>query len=174
MTIFGSSRAKPGNTYYKEALNLSFLLSKKGYTIATGGGGGVMEAANKGACEAGGHSLGININLPKEQRLNKYVTDSISFHYFFTRKIILTFACEAYIFFPGGFGTLDEFFEIITLIQTRKLKKIPVILVRAHYWEPLISWIKNMLQEQKKTIRKNDLKIYRLVHTIEEAIKILS
>ena len=174
ITIFGSSRARKGTTYYKEALNLASLLSKKGYTIATGGGGGVMEAANKGAYLAGGNSIGLNIDLPEEQGLNKYLTDSISFRYFFIRKIMLTFASEAYIFFPGGFGTLDEFFEIITLIQTKKLKKIPVILVHAHYWKPLISWMKDMLHKKKKTVNKQDLKIFKLVHTVEEALKTLN
>ena len=132
-----------------------------------------MEAANKGAFLAGGNSLGLNINLPEEQKLNRYVKNSVSFRYFFIRKMMLTFASEAYIFFPGGFGTLDEFFEIITLIQTKKIKKIPIILVHAHYWRPLLSWMKNMLQEQKKTISKQDLKNYKLVHTIEEVVKIL-
>lgn len=174
ISFFGSSKAKRGTLYYKEAEKLSFLLSKKGYAIMTGGGGGVMEAANKGAYLAGGDSIGLNINLPEEQKLNKYVKNSISFRYFFTRKVMFNFASEAYVFFPGGFGTLDEFSEILNLIHTKKVKKIPVILVHAHYWRPLLSWIEKMLYKQKKTIGKKDLEIYTLVDNIKEALKILS
>lgn len=171
--FFGSSKAKRTARYYREAERLAFLLSKKGYTIMTGGGGGVMEAANKGAFLAGGNSLGLNINLPEEQKLNRYVKDSISFRHFFIRKVMFNFASEAYVFFPGGFGTLDEFFEILNLIHTKKVKKIPIILVHAHYWRPLLSWIEKMLYKQKKTIDKQDLKIYKLVNSIEEVVKLL-
>ncbi len=174
VTFFGSSRAKSGTEYYKEAFELAFSLSKKGYTIVTGGGGGIMEAANKGAYMAGGNSVGININLPYEQKLNKYVKNSISFRYFFIRKVMLTFASQAYIFLPGGFGTLDEFFEIITLIQTRKIKKIPIILIHKDYWEPLLKWVGKTLYAKKGTINKKDMKIYRLVDSHEEALKILT
>jgi len=173
VTFFGSSRAKPGNKYYKEAFELAFSLSKKGYAIVTGGGDGVMEAANKGAYMAGGKSVGINIDLPHEQRLNRYVKDSISFRYFFIRKVMLTFASEAYIFLPGGFGTLDEFFEITTLIQTKKIKKIPIILIHKDYWKPLLKWMKETLYAEKHTISKQDMNIYRLVDNHEQALKLL-
>lgn len=173
VTFFGSARAKPGTVYYEEATKLAYKLSEEGYTVMTGGGGGVMEAANKGAYMAGGKSVGICINLPQEQSLNKYAKDSISFRYFFSRKVMLTFGSQAYIFLPGGFGTLDEFFEIITLIQTRKIKKIPVILVHKSYWEPLLKWMKNNLYEKKKTISKKDMDAYRLVDGIEEAMTLL-
>lgn len=174
VTFFGSSRAKPGNRYYQEAFELAYLLSKKKYTVVTGGGGGVMEAANKGAYMAGGNSVGININLPHEQRLNKYVKDSISFRYFFIRKVMLTFASQAYIFLPGGFGTLDEFFEITTLIQTRKIKKIPIILIHKDYWKPLLKWMEETLYKEKRTISKQDMKIYCLVDNHKEALKLLT
>ena len=131
-----------------------------------------MEAANKGAYMAGGNSVGINIKLPKEQKENKYVKDSVSLRYFFSRKVMLTFASQAYIFLPGGFGTLDEFFEIITLIQTKKVKKIPVILIHKDYWEPLLEWIEKSLYKKKKTIVKSDMKIYHLVDSIDQALKI--
>jgi uncharacterized protein (TIGR00730 family) len=173
VSFFGSSRAKPKNRYYQEAFELAYWLSKRGYTIVTGGGDGVMEAANKGAYMAGGKSVGINIDLPHEQRLNKYVKDSISFRYFFTRKVMLTFASQAYIFLPGGFGTLDEFFEITTLIQTKKIKKIPIILIHKDYWKPLLKWVEKTLYTEKHTISKQDMNIYHLVDTHEEAIKLL-
>lgn len=173
VTFFGSSKAKPKTEYYREAFELAYQLSQKGYTVVTGGGGGVMEAANKGAFMAGGNSVGININLPKEQKLNRYVRDSISFRYFFIRKVMLTFASQAYVFFPGGFGTLDEFFEIITLVQTKKIKKIPIVLVYKDYWQPLLSWFNKTLSRKNKTIAKQDTKIYHLVDSSEEALELL-
>ncbi len=169
VTFFGSARTKPQNKYYKEAFDLAYKLAEEGYTIMTGGGGGIMEAANKGAYMAGGNSVGIGIKLPQEQRINKYAKDSMTFHYFFSRKVMLTFGSQAYIFLPGGFGTLDEFFEIITLIQTQKIKKIPVILIHKSYWEPVLNLIENNLYKRKKAICKKDMKIYSLVESIEEA-----
>ena len=173
VTFFGSSRVKSKNKYYQEAVNLASQLSKEGYTVVTGGGGGIMEAANKGAYMAGGNSLGININLPQGEKRNKYVKSSVSFRYFFIRKVMLTFASQAYIFFPGGFGTLDEFFEIITLIQTKKVKKIPVILVHKSYWQPLLEWIEKKLYKKEKNISKNDIKIYYLVDNTAQALELL-
>lgn len=173
VTFFGSSRVKSKNKYYQEAFNLASQLSAEGYTVVTGGGGGIMEAANKGAYMAGEESLGININLPQGEKRNKYVKNSVSFRYFFIRKVMLTFASQAYIFFPGGFGTLDEFFEIITLIQTKKVKKIPVILVHKSYWQPLLEWIERKLYKKERNISKNDIKIYYLVDNTAQALELL-
>ncbi len=174
VTFFGSSRAKPETKYYKEAVELAKALSKKGYTVVTGGGQGIMEAANKGAFLAGGNSVGINIILPKGEKRNKYVKDAMSFHYFFIRKVMLTFACQAYIFLPGGFGTLDEFFEIVTLIQTKKVKKIPIILIHKDYWQPLLQWIEEVVYKRKRAVSRPDMKVYHLVDSIEEAVKLLN
>ncbi len=168
-TIFGSARALPDDRWYQEAQKLGFLLAKDGFAIITGGGGGIMGAANKGAYEAGGDSVGLNIKLPHEQRLNGYVTDSETFHFFFPRKVMLSFASEVYVYFPGGFGTLDEFFEIITLIQTGKIARIPVILVGREYWEPLAMWIRSALYERARAIGEQDCSLYTIVDSAEEA-----
>lgn len=168
-TVFGSARSVPDDKWYQESQKLGYLLGKDGFSIITGGGGGVMGAANKGAYEAGAHSVGLNIKLPHEQRLNSYVTDSETFSFFFIRKVMLSFASEVYIYFPGGFGTLDEMFEIVTLIQTGKIVKVPIILVGKEYWLPLIEWFKTVLYEQYRTIGKNDTEIFYIVDSAEEA-----
>lgn len=168
-TFFGSSRTGPGDKIYQQAMELAGKLAKDGFTVITGGGGGVMEAANRGAYEAGGKSVGLNIELPRDQILNKYVTDSEGFHYFFTRKVMLAFSSEVYIFLPGGFGTLDEFSELATLIQTRKIQPLPLILIGRDYWEPLLAWIKISLLEHYKTVDREDMEIYHLVDSVEEA-----
>jgi uncharacterized protein (TIGR00730 family) len=168
-TVFGSARATEHSEVYGQARALGAKLAGAGYTIITGGGGGVMEAANRGAFENKGSSVGLNIKLPIEQHLNGYVTDSETFHFFFTRKVALAYASEAYIFFPGGFGTLDEFFEIITLIQTKKIACIPVVLVGRDYWEPLLGWLRHTVYEKYRAVGEDELTIYHVVDTAEEA-----
>lgn len=174
VTIFGSAVFSENNEYYQEARKMGNLLAKNKYTVVTGGGPGIMEAANRGASEAGGTSVGINIQLPKEQRINEYVNKSIGFNYFFTRKVMLSFSAQAYLFFPGGFGTLDEFFEMVTLVQTKKLNKpIPIIAVGKDYWEPLLNWIKSDVYSKYGAIQKSDLEIFHLVDSAEEALKMI-
>lgn len=160
VTIYGSARFKPNNPHYKDARALGALFAKAGYAVITGGGPGIMEAGNRGAKEAGGASLGLNIELPREQVINPYVTDSLSFFYFFSRKTTMSFSAEAYIFFPGGFGTLDEFFEIVTLMQTKKIRKVPVFLVGSDFWNPLQQFIKKSVLEVHAAIDKKDLDLY--------------
>ena len=174
VSIFGSARFAKNHHHYKEAHELAKELGKKGFTIVTGGGPGVMEAANKGACDANAESGGLNIQLPQEQRINKYVKKSVAFHYFFTRKVMLSASAQAYIFLPGGFGTLDEFFEIITLIQTKKMEPIPVILVGKDYWRPLLRWIEVHMYDKHRTIKRKDMEIYHLAKNVQEAVKIIS
>lgn len=170
-TFFGSARCSIGDQIYNDAKNLAARLVHSGFAIITGGAGGVMEAANQGAFEAKGQSVGLNIELPKEQGTNQFLTESKSFNYFFTRKVMLAFASEVYIFFPGGFGTLDEFFEILTLVQTRKIKRIPIVLVGKEYWQPLIDLFENHLCAKFHTIDSEDNQLYTLVDSVEEAHK---
>lgn len=162
VTIFGSARLTPDNVHYQKAVDIAGMLAENGYTVITGGGGGIMEAGNKGAFEAGGNSVGFNIQLPHEQVLNPYTSDEQSFRYFFSRKVMLAFAAEAYIFFPGGFGTLDELFEILTLIQTGKIDHAPVILIGNEFWLALDAFIKEHLLESTYTISPGDEKLYTI------------
>jgi len=173
VTVFGSARALPDDPWYQESQKLGYLLAKDGFAIITGGGGGIMGAANKGAYEAGGDSVGLNIKLPHEQRLNSYVTDTETFHFFFTRKVMLSFASEAYIYFPGGFGTLDEFFEIVTLIQTNKIAHVPIVLIGSDYWQPLLAWFEGTVLAKYRAIGKNDVKLFHVVDSAEEAHALL-
>ena len=170
-SFFGSTRSNPQDKMYREAEKLASLLAKAGFAIITGGGPGIMEAANKGACEAGGRSAGINIQLLRKQSTNKYVKESAAFSYFFIRKVMLAFASEVYIFFPGGFGTLDELFELTTLIQTKKIAPIPVILVGKEYWTPLLAWIEQELYMKRGAIAKEDMKIHCLVDDAQGAFE---
>lgn len=175
VTFFGSARLGSRHPYYIIARKLAKKLARAGFTIITGGGPGIMEAGNRGAQEGkNGESVGLNIQLPREQRTNKYVVKGLGFHYFFTRKIMLSASAQAYIFFPGGFGTLDEFFEIITLIQTGKIAKpIPVILMGKEYWGPLLAWIDVEVRETLHAVEKKDTEIYTLVDSVEEAYNII-
>jgi len=174
VTIFGSTRFNEKDEWYREARELGETLAKEKFVVVTGGGPGIMEAGNRGAYEADGESVGINIQLPMEQRINPYVNHSHGFHYFFNRKLMLTYSAQAYVYFPGGYGTLDEFFEIITLIQTKKIEtSIPVILVGKEYWAPICEIIEKNVYEKFGAIDKADMKIYTLVDSAEEAMKII-
>lgn len=170
-TFWGSARLSPTDPYYKAAEELAAKLAKKGFAIISGGGPGIMEASNVGAFKVGGKSIGLNIELPFEQKLNPYTTDSLSFKYFFSRKVMLTFASEVYIYFPGGYGTLDEFFEIVTLIQTKKIEPVPIILYGKDFWEPLLRWFEKDLVKKYKTISKEDLDLFHVVDTVDDAYK---
>jgi len=174
VTIFGSARFQEGDRWYEEARKLSKLLAKSGFMVITGGGPGIMEAANRGAVEGHGESVGLNIQLPYEQRVNEYVKKGIGFHYFFTRKVMLSYASQAYVFCPGGYGTLDEVFEILTLVQTHKIyEKIPVVLMSKDYWGPLDQWLKKIVLEKYGGIDPEDLALYRIVDNAEDALKII-
>jgi uncharacterized protein (TIGR00730 family) len=170
-TFWGSARLTPKDPYYKAAEELAAKLAKKGFAIISGGGPGIMEASNVGAFKVGGKSIGLNIELPFEQKLNPYTTESLSFKYFFSRKVMLTFSSEVYVYFPGGFGTLDEFFEIITLIQTKKIPPLPVVLYGKDYWEPLLRFFEKDLLKKFKTISKEDLELFHLVDSVDDAYK---
>jgi len=169
VTFFGSARIKKNSPWYKEAVKLGKILGKQGYTVITGGGPGIMEAGNKGAKEGGGDSVGLNIQLPMEQRVNPYVTKSRGFHYFFTRKVMLSASAQAYVYFPGGFGTLDEFFEILTLVQTGKMQHTPIICVGKDFWNGLFAWVEKTQLGEYKTISEKDLELFHVVDTAEEA-----
>ncbi len=172
VTIFGSARSRPGSPTYRAAEKIARLLAQNGFNVISGGGPGVMEAANKGAAEAGGKSVGLHIHLPKEQAANPYANVRLDFKYFFIRKVMFVKYAVAYIILPGGFGTLDELFEAITLIQTGRIKSFPVLLFSSKYWSGLMDWIrKSVLKE--KAISKSDLELFTVVDTPEEAIGVI-
>lgn len=170
-TFWGSARLTPDNEFYKAAESLASELSKKGFAIISGGGGGIMEASNVGAFKVGGKSVGLNIQLPFEQKLNPYTTQSLNFDFFFSRKVMLTFASEVYVYFPGGFGTMDEFFEIITLIQTRKIEQIPILLYGKEFWEPLLRFFEQDMLKKFGTISPEDMALFQVVDSVDEAYK---
>lgn len=174
VTIFGSARFTEDNPYYKKAVEVSSALSMACYTPVTGGGGGIMEAGNRGAFEVEGETLGFNIQLPHEQVLNPYTTANMPFRYFFARKVILAYGAMGYVFFPGGFGTLDEFFEILTLIQTRKIPKAPLILVGGSFWKNLDKYLKENMLEQNQTISPGDETLYTITDDINEIVSIIN
>jgi uncharacterized protein (TIGR00730 family) len=172
VTIFGSARSHPNSVNYKTTQTVARLLVENGFNVISGGGPGVMEAANKGAAEAGGKSVGLHIHLPKEQKPNKYANLRLDFKYFFIRKVMFVKYAVAYIIMPGGFGTLDELFEALTLIQTKRIKFFPVLLIDSRYWQGLIDWIKGTLIKEK-AISESDLDIMTVVDTAEEAVRII-
>jgi hypothetical protein len=176
VSIFGSARTKPADMYYQLAVNIAKKLSDNGYGVITGGGPGIMEAANKGAYNAGGTSVGLNIELPFEQHDNPYIDidKSIDFDYFFVRKVMFVKYSQGFIVMPGGFGTLDELFEAITLIQTHKIGKFPIILVGKKFWSGLVDWIKETLLDSHNNISKEDLYLLNIVDTEDEVIEILN
>ncbi len=174
VTIYGSARAKHDSKEYKLAEQLGHRIAKDlKYAVVTGGGPGVMEAAHKGAREAGGKAVALGIALPHEANVNHYATDRLQFTYFFSRKTMLAFAAEAYVFFPGGFGTFDELFSTLTLIQTRKVPSVPVILVGSYFWNDLANFINKKMLEQQAAIADYDREIFKITDDIEQIIDII-
>ncbi len=171
VSIFGSARIKPDDPIYQKAEKIAALFVKNKFAVITGGGGGVMEAANKGATEAGGQSIGLNIVLPWEQKPNLYSNIKLEFKYFFIRKVMFIKYATAYIIMPGGFGTLDELFESVTLIQTQRIKPLPVIMVGTDYWGGLKSWIESRLLVKEKMISPNDFEILQVMDDPEKIVK---
>lgn len=175
VSIFGSARTKPGEKYYQLAENIARKIVEAGYGVITGGGPGIMEAGNKGAHLAGGTSVGLNIELPFEQHDNPYIDSdkNLDFDYFFVRKVMFVKYAQGFVVMPGGFGTLDEVFEAITLIQTNKIEKFPIIMVGSEFWEGVIDWIKATVMGKFGNVSATDLKLIHLVDTEEEVIEIL-
>ena len=174
ITFFGSARLGAEDKYYEKARYLGARISKElGYAIVTGGGPGIMEAGNRGAHEVNGHSLGLTIKLPTEQVTNQYVTDELGFYYFFSRKVILALAAEAYVYFPGGYGTLDELFEILTLVQNNKIERVPIILVGTEFWAPVDTFIKEYLFKKYGTITEADTTLYTITDDDEVVIDLI-
>jgi len=173
VSFFGSSRAKPQDKYYKLAEQTASEIAKAGFAVMTGGGGGIMEAANKGAIEAGGKSIGLNIELPLEQIPNNYQNLSLHFKYFFCRKVMFLKYAHGFVVFPGGYGTMDEFFESLVLIQTLKQVFFPVVLVGSEYWEGLTTWMTEKMLKQHHYIAPEDLNVFTVVDDPRAAVKIL-
>lgn len=180
VSFFGSARTPQENSYYHLARDLASRLGAEGFTIVTGGGPGIMEAANEGAKAAKADSVGLNIELPMEQRVNPYVTKALAFRHFYTRKVMLSFSSQAYIFFPGGYGTLDEMFEMVTLIQTRKIETcndpsvcLPVVLFGTEYWKGLADWLERVVCEQFQAIDAADMKLWTMTDDIEQVVSIV-
>jgi uncharacterized protein (TIGR00730 family) len=176
VSIFGSARTAPNDKNYILAEEIAFQLTQNGYGVITGGGPGIMEAGNKGASRGNGISVGLNIELPFEQQDNRYISKgmSLDFDYFFVRKVMFVKYAQGFIVMPGGFGTLDELFEAITLIQTKKIGRFPILLVGSEFWSGLIEWIKKVLLQENATISQEDLKLFNVVDTAEEAIEHLN
>jgi uncharacterized protein (TIGR00730 family) len=175
VSVFGSARTKPDNKYYHLAEEIAQKLTQQGYGIITGGGPGIMEAGNKGAFEGKGKSVGLNIDLPFEQHSNPYIDKdkNIDFDYFFVRKLMFIKYSQGFIVLPGGFGTLDELFEALTLIQTHKIGKFPIVLVGTQYWQGLLNWMEETMLIQEKNISIEDLNIFKLVDTADDAVRVI-
>lgn len=175
VSIFGSARTKPEDKYYLLAEKIAYKISKAGYGVITGGGGGIMEASNKGAQLGGGTSVGLNIALPFEQHFNPYIDGdkNLSFDYFFVRKVMFVKYSQGFVVMPGGFGTMDEMFEALTLIQTKKIGKFPIILVGTTFWSGLIEWIRTVLVEKEQTVYLEDLNLFKIVDTEDEVLDVL-
>lgn len=173
VTIFGSARLPEDDVDAQKATEVARRLAELGYAITTGGGHGIMGAAHKGSSMADGDSLGINIQLPFEQTMNEYITDAVDFHHFFSRKVVLSYSAEAYIYFAGGFGTMDELFEILTLKQTKKIPDVPIILVGSEFWNPLEQYFKNTMLGYTQTISPEDLNLYTITDDIDQVINIV-
>ena len=172
VSIFGSSRIKSNDKYYKLTEKIAYALAKEGYAIITGGGPGIMEAANKGAKKANGQSIGLNIQIPQEQKPNRYVKTLLDFHYFFCRKVMFVKYAKAFIILPGGYGTMDELFESLNLIQTQRIESFPVVLVGRGYWRGLVDWIKKTVLK-KACITEKDLGIFRIADSPGEVVAIV-
>ena len=171
VTVFGSARTKPDDPVYQQAVECGRQIVARDLGVITGGGPGIMEAANKGAIEAGGKSVGLNIDLPMEQDPNKYQTHQLDFRYFFIRKVMFVkYAC-GFVCFPGGFGTMDEFFEAVTLIQTLKIEPFPVVLVGHDFWDGLVDWIRGTMLEKYETVSAKDMDLFHVVDSVEEAVE---
>jgi uncharacterized protein (TIGR00730 family) len=175
VSIFGSARTKPEDKYYLLAERIAYKISKAGYGVITGGGPGIMEAGNKGAHRGEGTSVGLNIELPFEQHFNPYIDKdkNLNFDYFFVRKVMFVKYSQGFVVMPGGFGTLDELFEAITLIQTKKIGKFPIILVGSEFWAGLIDWVKKIMIDQEKTVSPGDMDLIKIVDTEEEVVEAL-
>lgn len=174
VTIFGSSMSPEGSAVYKQAYELARkIVAETGYAVICGGGPGVMEAANKGAAEAGGASVGLRINLIRERTANPYETDGADFTYFFTRKVMLSFAAEAYIFFPGGFGTMDELWSILTLIQTGKIPRVPVVMFHSDYWKPIRDIVEKVMYEKYRTVEHQDMSLFCITDDYDRVIDLI-
>jgi uncharacterized protein (TIGR00730 family) len=174
VTIFGSARTKPNDPFYKAAEQIAAHAVERGFPVISGGGPGIMEAANKGAAEASGQSVGLCIRLPNEQSGNRFINVRVDFHYFFVRKVMFLKHTCAVVVMPGGFGTLDELFECATLVQTRKITPIPIILYGKSYWQGLVSWIKHHMDQEHHYISHGDIELLRLVDSVEEAAEALA
>ncbi|MBU6431027.1 MAG: TIGR00730 family Rossman fold protein [Patescibacteria group bacterium] len=174
VTFFGSSRFTEDNEYFKQAAELSERISKElDYAVVSGGGPGIMEAANKGAFQAGGDSLGLIIKLPQKIKQNGYLTDFREFNFFFSRKVMLSFSAETYVFFPGGFGTMDELFELLTLVQTRKIPRVPIVLAGKKHWDKVDKFIREVLFKEISAIDEEDMNIYKITDSLDEIIEII-
>jgi len=176
VSIFGSARTKPGTYYYEQAVKIASFFAEEGYGVITGGGPGIMEAGNKGAWMKNGESVGLNIDLPFEQHHNPFIAAShnLKHRYFFVRKVMFVKYAQAFVVMPGGFGTLDELFEVITLVQTKKITKVPIVLIGKEYWEGLMKWIVEIMLERHHNISPEDMNLFHLTDDPEEAVRIVN